>query len=145
MYWKAFDWVSRSADDTENIHDYLFTLLKGFSTMCEYWVGKVDSGLGILLHEEAYQSYTFTKIFQKQSIFRLWCLQNTSSRQSVLYLFPNIIVSLFVLVSFFLPFVIDVLSDSEPGQKCQFKVKQILSWKDSTEKIRTLMRQHKLH
>ena len=64
--------LTESADDTENILDYLFALLKGFSTMCEYWVGKVDSGLGILLHEEAYRSYTFTKIFQKQSVFRLW-------------------------------------------------------------------------
>ena len=61
-----------SADDIENILDYLFNFLKGFSTMCEYWVGKVDSSLSILLHEEAYRSYTFTKIFQKQSVFRLW-------------------------------------------------------------------------
>ena len=64
--------MTESADDTENILDYLFNFLKGFSTMCEYWVGKVDSSLSILLHEEAYRSYTFTKIFQKQSVFRLW-------------------------------------------------------------------------
>ena len=51
-----------SADDIENILDYLFNFLKGFSTMCEYWVGKVDSSLSILLHEEAYKD---TKIFQK--------------------------------------------------------------------------------
>ena len=64
--------MTGSADDTENILDYLFNFLKGFSTMCEYWVGKVDSSLSILLHEEAYWSYTFTKIFQKQSVFCLW-------------------------------------------------------------------------
>ena len=59
----------------------------------------------------------------RESHYFIECVQNTSSRQSVLYLFPNIIVSLFVLVSYFLPFVIVVLSDSEPDHHVEMSIK----------------------
>ena len=59
----------------------------------------------------------------RESHYFIECVQNTSSRQSVLYLFPNIIASLFVLVSFFLLFIIVVLSDSEPGHDVKMSIK----------------------